>query len=896
VHVTRIRRLLDDVKRLDDRPLRLDRRAGGYVLTVDPDDVDLHRFERLVRQARDPRCAAEERLRALREALALWRGEPLAGLSGQWATRMRQHLRERRLDAMLAWAEAELAVGDPAAVLTPLRELVDEHPLAEPLAATLMRALVATGRQAEALDLFAVTRRRLIDELGTEPARELSELHQAILRGEVEPVVAAPTRDAPSRDAPIVPRQLPAGVTGFAGRAGHLERLDLLLPGDGDQPGAVVISAIAGMGGIGKTALAVHWAHRVAERFPDGQLYVNLRGFDPGGPPMSAGDAVRGFLDAFGVAPGQIPTGLDAQAALYRSLLAGKRVLVVLDNARDAEQVRPLLPGAAGCLALVTSRDQLTSLIAADGARPLTLDVLSVGESRELLARRLGGDRVRAESTAAEEIIAACARLPLALSITAARAQLTGFSLAGIAAELDAVGPPVDAAGPRLDALDTSDPAGQIRAVFSWSYTALSEPAARMFRLLGLHPGPDVSAAAAASLAGEPQPQARRLLTELTRASLLTEHSPGRYGFHDLLRAYAAELATAHDDEPARRAAMTRLLDHYVHTTHNADRLLYPNRDAPHLPVAPPAVGARPEELAKPAAVGWLAVEHRVLLAAQRQAADTGFDAHAWQLAWTMDTFLVRQGHWRDRADAWQEAIRAADGLDDPVARACAYRFLADAETMLGRHAEAHTHYRHALDAYERLGDLVGQADTHRTLALLCEQEGRPSKALDHARRSLSGYQAAGHRRWQAAMLNHVAWYHVLVGEHTEAITWCERALPMLSEVNDGYGQAATWDTLGYAHYHLGNYARAAECYERSLGFEEAHGDRHNLAESLLRMGDARHAAGDHTAARAAWERALDILTDLGHPDAETVAKTLRHLDDTPPEQLAGETIRLCAR
>jgi hypothetical protein len=376
----------------------------------------------------------------------------------------------------------------------------------------------------------------------------------------------------------------------------------------------------------------VRWAHQVADRFPDGQLYVNLRGFDPSSAPVPPAQALHGFLTAFQIPAGQIPADLAAQAALYRSLLAGKRVLVLLDNARDAAQVRPLLPGSPGCLALVTSRTQLAGLAAAEDAFLLTLDVLAEAEAREMLAHRLGSQRIAAEPLAADELIGLCARLPLALSIAAARAAgRSAFRLAVLAAELRE-------AHDRLDALDAGDGASDVRAVISWSYHELSAPSARMFRLLGLHPGPDISLAAAASLAGLPVRQAREWLDELTRSHLLAERSPGRFAFHDLLRAYAAERAAAQDDAE-RRAAVHRTLDHYLHTGHAAAIRLSPVREP--LLLAGPQPGVRAEPLTDGRqALAWFQAEHRVLIAATMQAADLGFGDHAWQIPWTLASFL----------------------------------------------------------------------------------------------------------------------------------------------------------------------------------------------------------------------------------------------------------------
>jgi NB-ARC domain/Bacterial transcriptional activator domain len=447
-----------------------------------------------------------------------------------------------------------------------------------------MRALHVAGRSAEALERYAATRQLLAEELGTDPGPQLQRLHQSILRGDVLTPSATTTR------APVVPAQLPFGVAGFTGRIDQLARLDTLLRELAHGPTAVVISAVSGTAGVGKTALAVHWAHRVADRFPDGQLYVNLRGFDAGGQVMDPAEAVRRFLDALGVPAERIPVDLDAQAALYRSLLAGRRMLVVLDNARTTAQVRPLLPGARTCLVLVTSRNQLSGLVAADGAHPIILDLLTLDEAWELLARRLGSDRTTAEPDAVAEIITACARLPLALAIVGARAAThPHLPLHTLAGELRD-------SGDRLGTLTTDDPTTDVRAVFSWSYHALTPDAARLFRLLGLHPGPDISIAATASLAALSLPQVRVLLAELAGANLLVERTPNRYSLHDLLRAYAGDLAHTHDSDQQRHATTHRMLDHYLHTAHTAARQLYPARDP--LPITPPQPDVVPEHTA----------------------------------------------------------------------------------------------------------------------------------------------------------------------------------------------------------------------------------------------------------------------------------------------------------
>ncbi|MGE5830531.1 MAG: AfsR/SARP family transcriptional regulator [Micromonosporaceae bacterium] len=652
-HICRLRQMLA----LAGGEAHLVHRLGGYVLEVEPDRVDLHRFRRLVAQARTHPAGSPEPLALLREAVALWRGEPLAGLAGEWAARTRVIWGREQLEAVVAWAQAELRIGNPAAVLGPLSDLAAQYPLVESVTAVLMRAFCATGRAAEALDQFATTRRRLVDELGTDPGPEVQALYREILHGHLGPTEAAAPRPNPP-DAALVPAQLPADVPGFTGRTDLLARLNALLARAGRTGHAAVIAAVSGPAGVGKSALAIHWAHQIATEFPDGQLYVDLQGFGPRGAAVSPAEAVRGFLDALGVAPTRIPPDLDTRAGLYRSRVAGRRILVVLDNARDASHVRPMLPGTGTVLVLTTSRNQLTSLVAVDGATPFTVDLLTAHEARDLLIHRLGADQVAAAPEAIREIVTACAGLPLALSIATARAQQTGFPLPALAAELGQ-------ADQRLNVLDAGDAATDVRAVFSWSYTTLTAVAARLFRLLSLHPGPDVSTPAAASLARQSHSVARRLLTDLTRVNLLTEHVPGRYRFHDLLRVYAADLSRAHDLD--RRAALTRLLDHYVHTAYAAARILDPSGDPIPVPLGRPASGSQPEHLTdRSQALAWLAAEKPVLIAAVTSATSSGHDSHAGQLAWALHAFLEHEGHELDHPDV--EKVRAK--LHERTARA----------------------------------------------------------------------------------------------------------------------------------------------------------------------------------------------------------------------------------
>ena len=535
-----------------------------------------------------------------------------------------------------------------------------------------------------------------------------------------------------------VPRQLPTRVPHFAGRAGELALLDGVLDAAASDRAAgatgVVISAIGGTAGVGKTALALHWAHRVAQRFPDGQLYANLRGFDAAdGRPADTCDVLRGFLDALGVHPERLPADVEGLAALYRSVVAGRRMLVLLDNAADVGQVRPLLPASPESVVIITSRRELAALAAHEGARLLQLDVLSEQEANELLVARLGQDRAAEEPWAVTELATLCARLPLALSVVVARAAAAPRApLSSLAAELTEL-------GGRLDALDVGDAAASVRTVLSLSYRHLREPSARLFRLLGLHPGPDISAAAAASLAGVPLAQARAALRDLTRASLLMEVAPGRYAFHDLLRAYAAEQPTG-----AEGVANTtrRMLDHYLHTAHRAHRVLYPGRELIGLEAL--ASGALPETFGgKAAALAWLEAEYQVLLKVTDLASRSGLDEHAWRLPVVLWTFHNVCGHWHDGARLHRLALEAARRDGDVAGEAFALRGLGSFAMSFGDITRGlPVPDRGTVRVHRARGQPGARADRRDLLA----GAGVPGTARGGSRRHQRGAAAVGER------------------------------------------------------------------------------------------------------------------------------------------------------
>jgi DNA-binding SARP family transcriptional activator/tetratricopeptide (TPR) repeat protein len=860
--------------------------APGYLLRAGADEVDLLHFDMLVRSGAAAVRSGNWRQASdvLSKAQSLWRGDPLADIPSETLRReVVPHLVETRLQAAEWRVEAGLHLGLHSELVAELRVLSRQHPLRERFQVQLMLALYRSGRQGEALEAFREARGILVAELGVEPGPDLQRLHEGILAGDPDLAVqpSACSEDvAGSGPAPAarVPRQLPASVRHFAGRTGELKVLSGLLDeaagvaGSGDRAGTVVITAIGGMAGVGKTALAIHWAHEVADRFPDGQLYVNLRGFDPSGTPVPPAEAIRGLLDGLQVPAASIPADLEAQARLYRSLLAGKRMLVVLDNAREAGQVRPLLPGSPGCLVVVTSRNQMTGMIAAEGARPLTLGVLTEPESRELLARQLGAQRVGREPGAAGKLIGLCANLPLALSIVAARAAAQPyFPLAALTDELQD-------ADSRFDALDAGEATSSVGAVFSWSYRQLSAPAARMFRLLGMHPGPDISVPAAASLGGVPLRRARAALGELTRENLIAEHVPGRYTFHDLLRAYAAERASADEDDTEVRAAVHRMLDHYLLTACAAAAMLNPAFEPLSTPSPQPGVEAEP--IASPnQAMAWFNAERPVLLSAIALAAHAGFGSHASFLPHALANFLDRRGHWQDYAATQRTALAAAQRIRSREEQARAHRSLGHAYALIGSYQDALTHVERALGMWRQLGDRVGQARAHHALGWLLDHQGCHEDALCHVQKALALFRAAGNGAGQAEALNSIGWQYARQGNYQQALVWCREAISLHRELGNDLGAAITWDSLAYAHQHLGHHTEAITCYQNCLRLARELGDRNTEAVALSHLGEMHDACGNRAAARETWQQALAILDDLHHPDADQVRARFSDLD-----------------
>lgn len=667
-----------------------------------------------------------------------------------------------------------------------------------------------------------------------------------------------------------VPRQLPPDLATFRGRKEALAAVHGLTSQVAGGPGHVVISAIGGMAGVGKTTLAVHWAHQVADRFPDGQLYVNLRGFEESGPPLEPGEALGGFLGALGVPSRDIPRGTEERSALFRDRTASRRLIVVLDNARNEEQVRPLLPASAGSLTIITSRSRLSGLAVTEGASLVGLDVWTREEALAALAARIGQERCRAEPEAAAELVELCGFLPLAVSIVGA--QLSASPRLPLRLGVHEL----REARPRLDALSAGDRRVDVRAVFSVSYRALTPDTARFFRHLAIHPGPAVSAEAAASLAGVGMPVARRQLRELTSANLLSRDTEGRYVLHDLVRAYGAELVEQEKDD--RFGAQTRLLDYLRHNAYAASRVLDP-RPASAQPGSPAegvirvAVGSREE------ALEWFSREEATTAAALRSLDDPRLLRYRMNLMRDWVSYYSVTGRWADEIRAKRTGLEAALVLDDPTAVAHNSASLARALAETGQVDEAEEQVTLMLGQLPRLSP-AEQAATERSIGWVRGRQGRHTEALHHARRALEIFRALGDRGSAARELNAVGWYLTLLGDHRQAIAMCEEALPMLRETGNRRSEAATWDSIGYARQRLGDLDAAIADYRRSLRLYEETLDRYNQADVLDHMASAQLERGDGAQARASWTRAARLLSEIGNARAEEMRAKAEAVDE----------------
>jgi DNA-binding SARP family transcriptional activator/Tfp pilus assembly protein PilF len=820
---------------------------SGYRLRVHPDELDRLLFDDLVERGR-----AAGSPQVLREALGLWRGPALAGVTCPPLSRDAAELAEKRLVVLEECVELELAAGAHDRLVAELEALVDDHPSRERLVAQLMLALYRCGRQADALDAYQALADRLAGELGIDPGAELRRLHTSVLHKDPSLDLAAGAGAAPADDEmpSLTPSQLPSDVYGFTGRAADLARLDRLLD-DGGTRSAAVISAIAGTAGVGKTALAVHWSHQVRDEFPDGQLYINLHGYSPM-PAVRPIDALSRLLRALGVPAEKVPTEVPEATEMYRRLLADRRILVLLDNAGSTEQVRPLLPGSSGSLALVTSRSALAELAVQDGAEQITLGVLSTGEARALLELLLGAERIAAEPEAAAELARLCSYLPLALRI--AVANVGDNSIAGYAASLTA--------GNRLAALEVEDdPKNAVRAVFDLSYAALSQAAQRMFRLLGLVPGSDFSAGVASNVADLPPADAERLLGELSAAHLINQEAPGRYSFHDLLRLHAAEHARAEEDEPA---AVARVYDYYLHTARAAADELYPGIVRLPLPDWTTA-NARPLGFDnRTQAMEWLDTERPNLVVMVEHAAERGFRSAAWQLAGAFGIDLRRRGYWAEGVEVARAGLAAAVADDEQHPQGVMHHGLSDLFIMKSRYTEAIEHLTSLLDISRRTDWPEGISTALSQLAVVHCNIGRPAEALRYIAEAIDVDRRLDWRLGLAVDLQSLALVHWELGRLDEAAAHNEEALALADQLDNGELTCISHGNLAEVYTAQGRVADARDHLERAVTMSREFGDRSVEADFLGSLATVERLAGNRGRAFELVHAANALARELG--------------------------------
>jgi len=879
IYVLKLRRLMDDA---DGSILRT--RAPGYQLRLGAADTDAQVFQTLVQDGRRALAAGDAAgaAGALAEALALWRGSPLADVPATPLVEAEaERLADLRLDAAELRITAELACGGTAQVIPELRRLLADHPLRENLWVLLMRALDGAGRHAEALDAYGQARNAIADELGVDPGAELRHLYAGMLAqddllakqgaeapgsisagtvsaspGPAEPAPAAAEARIP-RSVPV-PAQLPADIADYTGRENQVRHLRELLSGAEahGEGGAVRVAVVAGSGGLGKTSLAVHAAHRVRGGFPDGQLYVDLLGATPH--PLGVGDVLARFLRDLGVDGRDIPVDAAELAARYRTVLAGRRVLIVLDNARDAAQVRPLLPGTASCAVLVTTRSRMPDLAS---TKLVDLNVLDDEEALTLFSRVVGDERAAAEPEATAEVLLACAGLPLAIRICAARlATRSGWTIATMANRLRHE-------HRRLDELSVGDLA--VRASFQVSFATLPASAqpdgiapADAFRLLGLWPGPSISSAAAAALFGSPEDRAGDALETLVDARLLESTSSDRYKFHDLLRVYAAERAVADLSEPARGAAIDRLLRWYMRTSDAAATAVAPDRY--HVTLEPSGADPAPLRFTTAGdALSWYDSERVNLAAATRQASESGRHEVAWRLPASLWIFFQSRNNWVDCISTHRIALDGARRLGNRQAEAWVLNNLGYALGITGD-GDGIGYLEQALAIRREIGDRIGQAHAANNLADAYRALGRKQDALEALRRALELNREVGYRLGEGVVLVNLGDVLLALDRTDEAVDYLQQARAAFAEIDyaDGTGYALHW--LGACYASLRRDAEALDCLRQALASHQAAGNRYRQAVTLKLLGQLQDRSGLAADARQSWARSAAIFDDLG--------------------------------
>lgn len=833
-------------------------RSPGYQAVLEPGELDADLFVELLSEGRQA-LANNEPVRAadlLADAMGCWRGDE--ALTDVEATPMfstgKARLQESRNDAIALRAEAELACGRPAEVVAEMRQLLRSNPLQEKLWALLMRALQQDGRQAEAIKAYDQAKRVIVGQLGVDPGPELQQLFLRMLNADADSSAAGGDRGTG-----LVPRpqQLPADIADFTGRADQVDQLCELLAedGPGPSPGAVRVVVVLGAGGLGKTTLAVHAAHLMKDQFPDGQLYANLLGATQ---PAAPADILARFLRDLGIDGSRVPPDPEERVTHFRSRLADRQMLIVLDDARDAAQVLPLLPGSASAAVLVTSRNRMPELM---GSQAIDLEVLRPDDAQALFTGMVGERRVAAEPEAAGEVLAACAGLPLAIRIVGARLAARGnWTVRTLADRL------ADERH-RLDELRVGNLA--VRASFEVSFASLAGPAspdgadpAWAFCLLGVWTGPSISLPAASAVLGVPPEAVADALYVLVDAHLLESPEPDEFRFHDLLRVFAADRARAQESEQARREAIARVLTWYLHTAEAAAEIISPHHA--RVPLDPPPPTVQPLSFGTlGAAMAWGESEQLGVIAAIKLAADTGLHEIAWKLAAAEMSFFYRRSHWAEWVETHNIGLASARALGDRPAEAWILNNLGMAFGVQGME-ESVDCFEQALAISRELSDTWGEGRAVANVANAYYRLHKFAEARSAAERSLTIQRSAGNRYGEGIALDILGSSCEKLGDFSEAIDSLDQALMIFRELGEPDAEAETLTDLGDAFLGLGQIGRAVDSLERALAIRQRIGDRHGQAATLHQLGLAQLRADQRNKAREYLTEALVLLEEIG--------------------------------